>query len=100
MSEKLVQFDTVVRSENGRGYLPSAWCAPLSDVWEGWIVFEPLESTEDHIRTGRETEQASRDDVRYWAEGLTNVFLEGALQRALNPLGRDRGDDVERRPDR
>jgi len=40
------------------------------------------------IRSGRETTQPSRDDVMYWATGLTRVYLEGALSRALAPVRR------------
>src|SRR5689334_16782150 len=94
MSEKLVQFDTVVRDEKGRGYLPSAWGAEAGEIWEGWIEFEPIDANEAVLRTPRETEQASRDALTYWAEGLTNVFLDGALKRALNPLGRPQSDET------
>ena len=33
----------------------------------------------------RETTQPNRTDAEYWATGLTRVYLEGALDRALNP---------------
>jgi hypothetical protein len=35
------------------------------------------------MRTPRETEQPNREDLAYWATGLTQVYLEGALTRAL-----------------
>ena len=38
------------------------------------------------VRSSRETTQPNRHDTIYWATGLTPVFLEGALDRALNPL--------------
>ena len=38
------------------------------------------------LRSPRETTQPNRQDVEYWATGLTPVYLEGALRRALNPL--------------
>ena len=38
------------------------------------------------VRSGRETTQPNRQDTAYWATGLTPVYLEGALGRALNPL--------------
>ena len=40
------------------------------------------------IRSGRETTQPNRTDTAYWATGLTPVYLEGALTRALNPSTR------------
>ena len=52
--------------------------------WEGWIEFSDVD-TGVVIRSGRETTQPSRDDVMYWATGLTRVYLEGALERALTP---------------
>ena len=38
------------------------------------------------VRSPRETTQPNRRDTEYWATGLTPVYLEGALRRALNPL--------------
>lgn len=40
------------------------------------------------LRSGRETTQPNRQDAMYWATGLTAVYLEGALDRALRPPGR------------
>jgi hypothetical protein len=53
--------------------------------WQGWIEFVPVDGG-SAIRSGRETTQPNRVDVQYWATGLTPVYLEGALHRALNPL--------------
>ena len=38
----------------------------------------------DILRSPRETTQPNRTDAEYWATGLTDVYLEGALQRALD----------------
>ena len=35
------------------------------------------------VRSGRETTQPNLADLEYWATGLTPVYLEGALKRAL-----------------
>jgi hypothetical protein len=63
--------------------------------WQGWIEFLPINedgrpATDGRtpIRSGRETTQPNRQDAEYWASGLTTVYLEGALHRALNPLRR------------
>ena len=53
-------------------------------LWEGWLEFLPLETGEP-VRSGRETTQPNRQDTIYWATGLTPVYLEGALGRALDP---------------
>ena len=50
------------------------------------------------IRSGRETTQPNRQDTAYWATGLTPVYLEGALERALNPLHRPAQQASSRHP--
>lgn len=84
MAEVLVEFDAVLGGLGGR-YVPRA-CARLNSdgLWEGWLEFTNVE-TGIVVRTGRETTQPTRDDTRYWATGLSRVYLEGALERALTP---------------
>jgi hypothetical protein len=88
MAEVLVEFDAAFPGPDGARYAPRA-CARMADDgrWEGWIEFSDVE-TGAVIRSARETTQPSRDDVMYWATGLTRVYLEGALDRALNPAPR------------
>jgi hypothetical protein len=84
MTEVLVEYDTILASPEGR-WAPRACTRLAGDgLWEGWIEFLPVGSTgaQQPIRSGRETEQPNRDGVVYWAEGLTHVYLEGALARA------------------
>ena len=85
MAEVLVEFDAAFPGSDGANYAPRA-CARVgdNDLWEGWIEFSDLD-TGAVIRTGRETTQPTRDDMMYWATGLTRVYLEGALARALGP---------------
>jgi hypothetical protein len=52
--------------------------------WQGWIEFLP-EDGGLPVRSGRETTQPNRVDTEYWATGLTEVYLEGALMRAKRP---------------
>ena len=83
MAEVLVEYDTVLESAEGR-WAPRA-CTRIADdgLWEGWIEFLPIgDRARAPIRSGRETEQPNRDGVLYWAGGLTQVYLEGALARA------------------
>ena len=56
-------------------------------LWQGWLEFEPLDGGET-LRSPRETTQPNRTDSVYWATGLSPVYIEGALQRALNPIVR------------
>jgi hypothetical protein len=83
MAEVLVEFDAAFPGPDGASYAPRA-CARINEdgLWEGWIEFTDLE-TGVVIRTARETTQPTRADVMYWATGLTRVYLEGALARAL-----------------
>lgn len=84
MTEVLVRYATRMVGDDGVSYLPQACGGPADNgLWEGWIEFV----TEDGraIRTPRETEQPRRADLFYWAEGLTDTYLEGALARALTP---------------
>lgn len=80
MSEVLVRYTASVTGQDGLSYVPQA-CGGLADdgLWEGWIEFV---SDGTAVRTGRETEQPNRDDLMYWAQGLTTTYLEGALVRA------------------
>jgi hypothetical protein len=88
MAEVLVEFDAVLPGLDGGRYAPRA-CARINEsgLWEGWLEFSDLD-TADVIRTGRETTQPSHADTMYWATGLTRVYLEGALARALAPTRR------------
>jgi hypothetical protein len=85
MAEVLTEFRTIVVSNDGRTFIPRACGAPLDgNVWQGWIEF--VANDNGHVvRTPRETTQPNRTDLVYWASGLTPVYLEGALDRALNP---------------
>src|SRR6478752_4151112 len=52
------------------------------DTWEGWLVFERQRDAR-RFNTPVETTQSNAEAVRYWASGLTDTYLEGALERAL-----------------
>jgi hypothetical protein len=86
MAEVLVQFDTALPAPNGRSYVPRACGRVMEDGsrWEGWIEFVP-DAGDPVLRTPRETVQPNRQQLRYWATGLTTTYLEGALERALSP---------------
>jgi hypothetical protein len=53
-----------------------------SGGWGGYIVFVPIGGGRV-VSTGRETTQRSFDDLVHWAGTLSWVYLEGALERAL-----------------
>jgi hypothetical protein len=88
MAEVLTEFSEPLVGANGIAYRAQATGAPMPDgLWEGWIEFIPIAGGTP-LRTSRETTQPNRGDAVYWATGLTPVYLEGALDRALNPLVR------------
>jgi hypothetical protein len=86
MAEVLVEYtDVMVMAETDR-YAARACGAPADNGhWHGWLEFSDID-TGHTIRSGRETTQPNRIDTLYWATGLTAVYLEGALQRALHPV--------------
>ncbi|MGH7474931.1 MAG: hypothetical protein ACRELD_01440 [Longimicrobiales bacterium] len=99
MAEVLVQLSTPTLDSEGKGYVARICGREAEDgLWEGWIEFDP-EDGGPVLRTQRETEQPNREDLEYWAGGLTAAYLEGALQRALDPHTPDlRPRQVDVRP--
>jgi hypothetical protein len=82
--ETLLQFSSLVTGPDGISYEARACGAPMPEGgWQGWIEFVPIAGG-DPVRTPRETTQPNRTDTEYWASGLTPVYLDGALVRALN----------------
>jgi hypothetical protein len=87
MAEMLSEFAVVLVGENGTRYQAHACGAEMTDgTWQGWVEFLPLDAGHATIRSARETTQPNLKTLQYWATGLTPVYLEGALQRALKPV--------------
>ena len=93
MLEVLVKFDEPIPRSDGALYFAQAVTRRRDDnLWEGCLEFTPVDGGES-VRSGRETTQPNRNAVMYWAQGLTRVYLMGALERALSPtasIERDR----------
>lgn len=88
MPVTLTVFDTPV-SRNDVTYAAKACARQRRDgLWEGWIEFENAVSGRV-LRTPRETTQPNLADITYWATGLTNTYLEGALERAIPHISRE-----------
>ena len=88
VAEVLVEFAEPVSTPTGSSYLARACGAERPDGrWHGWLEFTST-GTGEVIRSGRETTQPNRQDVLYWATGLSPVYLEGSLHRALTPVAR------------
>ena len=95
----LVQFESPLTGEDGRAYIARVCGRQAADnMWEGWIEFDPG-SGAPVVRTPRETTQPNKPDLEYWATGLTEAYLEGALERAMQPEVPDmRPRTVDTRP--
>jgi hypothetical protein len=86
MAEVLLDFPgETVDSEYGAFHARACGAAQPDGKWHGWIEFIPV-ADGDAVRTARETTQPNYQDAVYWATGLTPVYLEGALNRALHPF--------------
>ena len=85
MAEMLLAFpDVVVAPDRSRYHAQACGVAHADGHWEGWIEFLPLDGGTP-LRSPRETTQPNFTDVKYWATGLTRIYLEGALARAMAP---------------
>ncbi|MEX2284557.1 MAG: hypothetical protein WEE89_18860 [Gemmatimonadota bacterium] len=99
MADVLVQFENEIVDADQHAYVARVCGREAEDgLWDGWVEFEPKAGGET-LRTPRETRQPNRTDLDYWAAGLTVTYLEGALQRALDPEPPDlRPRQVDVRP--
>jgi hypothetical protein len=86
MAEVLIEYDATVVDRDGRRWAARA-CGRRGEtkMWEGWIEFVPVDPERRPVRSPLETTQPSREDLLYWATGLTSTYLTGALNRALQP---------------
>ena len=86
MGEVLTEYEATIRDKEGREYIARACGHECEDGhWEGWLEFVPLDGGVV-VRSSRETTQPNRMDTAYWATGLTRVYLDGSLVRALEPV--------------
>lgn len=99
MAEVLIVYDNPLEAPDRQIYRARVCARERDDShWEGWLEFTP--ATEgDVLRTGRETTQPNRDDIRYWAKGLTVAYLEGALRRSWDSAHATRPVPMEPEPD-
>jgi hypothetical protein len=87
VAEVFVEFEEPIVGEDGERYIARACGSEMrGGRWQGWVEFLPVSG--DPVRSARETTQPNRQDTIYWATGLTPVFLQGSLRRALHPLVR------------
>ena len=87
--ENLMSFDVPVNAADGTAYRARARARERDDdgLWEAWIEFSAVTGAEPLVvATPRETTQPNLEAARYWATGLSHVFLEGALARARDTV--------------
>ena len=96
----LLQFDELLTGGDGRRYTARVR-ADEDELghWRAWLEFEDADDSARVLRTGYETTQPNRRDTEYWATGLSRVYLDGALTRALDQRnGEPAGDATRRTP--
>jgi hypothetical protein len=89
MAEVLQEYATLLRGRDDRMYQARAVGRERDDgTWEGWLEFLPADGLSAPLASGRETTQPNRNDLVYWATGLTDPYLDGALLRLLTRVER------------
>ena len=86
MADVLKSFDEPVIDRGRRFHARAVGRQAPDRMWDGWLEFEPLDGGSEVVVGQVESRQPEAHDLAYWPTGLTPVFLEGALKRALNPL--------------
>src|SRR5688500_3032375 len=87
MAETLRSFDEEIRHSSGT-YRPRVVGRHAEDgMWEGWLEFVPVDARSGKVVVSAvESRQPEREYLEYWAQGLTPVYAEGSLDRALHPV--------------
>jgi hypothetical protein len=81
MFQRIQQYPLM--SADDRVYRPRAYGDPQPEgIWDGWLVFFPAAGG-TAVASDRETTQPSLDALTRWAGSLSEVYLAGALERAL-----------------
>ena len=86
MAELLASYDTPVNHKTGRYHARAVGRQAEDGMWDGWFEFEPMDTDAPVVVGSIESRQPEFHDLTYWATGITPIFLEGALERALHPL--------------
>ena len=87
MAEVFVEFQRPVTAEDGKIYTARACGGQMASDSGRMDRVHPGERRGSRSFRTRD-DAAQQEDTIYWATGLTPVFLEGSLHRALNPTVR------------
>lgn len=81
--ELVLDLEPAVSTEDRRLYGATVVARAARDGhWNAWLEFV-AHGSQEVLRTGIETHQASEADLHRWATTLSDVYLRGALDRAL-----------------
>jgi hypothetical protein len=87
MAHVLLSFEEPVTDRDCRYHARVVGRLAEDRMWEGWLEFESTDDPECEPVIGPvESRQPKREHLVYWANGLTPVFLQGALRRARQPI--------------
>ena len=85
MFHRVQEFELIY--VGGQVFRPRVYGDPQADgSWAGWLIFFPVPVGAAIAPPAAETSQPTLAALQAWSAGLTIVYLEGALERAL-PLG-------------
>jgi len=87
MAEVLRSFDAPITHSSGIYHARVVGRLAEDGMWEGWLEFVPREPGGGTVAVSPvESRQPERDYLEYWAQGLSTVYAEGSLDRALHPV--------------
>jgi hypothetical protein len=87
MAEVLRSFDEPIHHATGTYHVRVVGRYAKDHMWEGWLEFVPIEEDRRQVVISAiESRQPERVHLDYWAQGLTPVYAEGSLDRALHPI--------------
>jgi hypothetical protein len=83
MSELIADLPYRITDTSGEEFYVSVAGEPrLDGRWEGWLEYVPLDESEP-LLTPVETTQSTRAALVHWAEALTDTYVQGAFERAV-----------------
>lgn len=83
--ELIAELTPLHRPQDSQMWRPRVYAMPRPDgTWAAWLQFAPAGGDGAVLTTQIETTQPNRDAVAYWATGLEDVYLEGALARSTS----------------
>ena len=85
MAEVLRSLDEQIRHTTGAYHVRVVGRYAEDKMWEGWLEFVPVDGGKVVV-SAVESRQPERNFLEYWAQGLTPVYAEGSLDRALHPI--------------